>query len=63
MKTCNCEYFCNYRCLCNIGYACDYEGYCDYQTPRDSRPIQSLSPVCTCGQTSSIPCPIHGIGH
>lgn len=59
---------CAYRCMATMGFTCSYSGYCDYQLPRDSRPL-TLKPLdtpygdfknCTCGSSSSIPCPVHG---
>lgn len=52
---------CHYRTMGNGFYGCSYESYCDFQRPRDSQTITYSSLICTCGSTSSSPCPIHGM--
>ena len=64
MKTCNCEGCCAYKIFGGSLCECSYMGYCDYQTPKDSRmqpltPLPPYVPECTCGDGSSMPCPLH----
>jgi len=62
MKTCNCEGCCFYKVFGGSLLGCNYEGYCDYQTPKDSRLQPFLNPIFperTCGNGSSLPCPLH----
>ena len=73
MKTCNCEGCCSYKIFGGSLCECSYMGYCDYQAPKDSRPLQPLSPLplpdyppltpyaptCTCDKQSTIACPLH----
>jgi hypothetical protein len=71
-RTCSSGCFCNYRYQGSCWWGCKYEGYCDYQLPKDSRmqPLMPLcpsvfempKPQCTCGTSSTLPCPIHGGG-
>ena len=65
-KSCCSGHPCKYRCQDTCFMVCKYDGYCDYQLPKDSRmqvdPYIPIAPYqqCTCGTSSSIPCPIHG---
>jgi hypothetical protein len=68
VKTCNNGGYCSFKTFGGSLCGCNYDGYCDYQAPRDSRPLV-IPPLetppyqqCTCGENSSVSCPVHGGG-